>query len=271
MQVDSSGVNLHVEVSGPDDGPAVVLLHGFPDSSRLWAAQARALADAGYRVIVPDQRGFGRSDKPPDVESYNVVFLASDVPAILDQLGVDKAHVVGHDWGAAVAWATASFAPERVHRLVALSVGHPLAFRDAGFAQLEKSWYMLLFQFEGIAEEWLSADNWANFRSWGNHPDADAVIAELEANGSLTPGLNWYRANVHPRVLIEPPLDLPPVTVPTLGVWSTGDFALGEDQMANSSRFVKADWQYRRLEGPGHWMQIEAPDEVNGILLDYLA
>jgi pimeloyl-ACP methyl ester carboxylesterase len=271
MRVDSSGVNLNVEITGPDDGRAVLLLHGFPDSGRLWSSQTSALSSAGYRVIVPDQRGYGQSDKPAEVDAYNIILLAADVAAILDQVGVEKAAIVGHDWGAAVAWTAASLAPDRVDRLVALSVGHPLAFGAAGLEQREKSWYMLLFQFEGIAEEWLSANDWANFRSWGGHPDADAVIADLESSGSLTPGLNWYRANVHPRILIEPPPALPPVTVPTLGVWSSGDFALTEAQMAGSGRFVDADWRYERIDGPGHWMQLEAPDEVNRLLLDYLA
>jgi pimeloyl-ACP methyl ester carboxylesterase len=270
MRVDSTGVGLNVEVTGPDDGRPVVLLHGFPDTGRLWTKQVAALSEAGYRVIVPDQRGFGRSDKPVEVDAYNIVVLAADITVILDQLGVEKAQVVGHDWGAAVAWTVASFAPERVDRLVALSVGHPLSFRSVGFEQLEKAWYMLLFQFDGIAEQWLSANDWANFRAWSHHPDADAVIAALEADGSLTSGLNWYRANVHPRTLVEEPPTLPSVTVPTLGVWSTGDFALTEAQMSGSSEFVDSDWQYRRLEGPGHWMQIEAADEVNKILLDYL-
>jgi pimeloyl-ACP methyl ester carboxylesterase len=271
MRVESSGVSLNVEITGPDDGRPVVLLHGFPDSGRLWSKQVRALSRAGYRVIVPDQRGYGQSDKPAEVDAYNIVLLAADVAAVLDQSGVAKAAIVGHDWGAAVAWAAASFAPERVERLVALSVGHPLAFAAAGLEQREKSWYMLLFQFEGIAEQWLSADGWANFRAWGRHPDEDAVIAELEANGSLTPGLNWYRANVHPRALVEPPPALPPIAVPTLGVWSSGDFALTEAQMTGSYRYVDAEWRYHRLEGPGHWMQVEAADEVNELLLDFLA
>lgn len=271
MRIESAGVSLNVEITGPDEGRPVVLLHGFPDSGRLWAEQVRALSRAGFRVIVPDQRGYGQSDQPADVDAYNIVLLAADVVGILDHIGVEKASVVGHDWGAAVAWTTASLAPARVDHLVALSVGHPLAFGAAGLEQREKSWYMLLFQFEGIAEQWLSADNWANFRSWGRHPDADAVIAELEKNGSLTPGLNWYRANVHPRTLVEPPPALPPVTVPTLGVWSSGDFALTEAQMTGSYKFVDAEWRYHRLEGPGHWMQLEAASEVNELLLDFLA
>jgi pimeloyl-ACP methyl ester carboxylesterase len=271
VEVDSGGVKLKVQLHGSEGGKPVLLLHGFPDTGRLWTKQTGPLTGAGFRPIVPDQRGYGRSDKPGDVDAYNLILLATDAVAILDRLGVEKAHVVGHDWGAAVAWGLASFAPERVDRLVVLSVGHPLAFRSAGFEQLQKSWYMLLFQFEGVAEQWLSDDGWANFRAWGRHPDADDVIAELEANGSLTPGLNWYRANLNPRTLVEPPLDLPKVTVPTMGVWSTGDFALTEQQMAGSAEFVAAPWRYERLDGPGHWMQWEAPDRVNALLLDFLA
>ncbi len=147
MKVDSSGVQLDVQVEGA--GEPVVLLHGFPDSKRLWARQVPALVDAGFQVIVPDQRGYGASDKPAEIDAYSIPFLAIDVTSILDALSIERAHVVGHDWGAAVGWATASFAPERVDHLVALSVGHPSSFGSAGMTQREKSWYMLLFQFPG--------------------------------------------------------------------------------------------------------------------------
>ncbi|HEX6392153.1 MAG TPA: alpha/beta fold hydrolase [Acidimicrobiales bacterium] len=271
MQVDSGGVKLNVELYGPEKGTPVLLLHGFPDTGRLWTKQIEPLAAAGYRLIVPDLRGYGLSDKPAGVDAYNLLFLAADPVAILDRLGVEKAHVVGHDWGSAVAWGMASFAADRVDRLVVLSVGHPLSFASAGFEQREKSWYMLLFQFEGVAEHWLSDNDWANFRAWAHHPDTDGVIRDLEKNGSLTPGLNYYRANVPPQTLIDPPLELPKVTVPTMGVWSTGDFALTEHQMTGSSEFVAAPWRYERVEGPGHWLQWEAPDQVNALLLDFLS
>src|SRR5438067_8791501 len=228
MRVDSGGVGIEFEVTG--EGRDVVLLHGFPDSGRLWRNQVPALVEAGCRVVVPDQRGYGKSDKPADVPSYGIPFLVGDVVAVLDELGIERASVVGHDWGAAVAWVLASLVPDRVERLVALSVGHPASFGDAGFEQREKSWYMLLFQFEGIAERWLSDNNWANARAWAQHPDIDGVIADLEATGSLTPGLNWYRANIPPESLLEPTIELPPVTAPTLGIWSSGDFALTEAQ-----------------------------------------
>jgi pimeloyl-ACP methyl ester carboxylesterase len=268
MHVDSGGVDIHFEVNG--DGRPVVLLHGFPDSGRLWRNQLEPLASAGFKVIVPDLRGYGTSGKPSGVDDYSLLLLAGDVLAILDRLGVERAHVVGHDWGAALAWVMGSLVPDRVDHLAALSVGHPLAFREAGFTQLEKSWYMFLFQFEGVAERWLSDASWANLRAWSNHPDADAVIADLEADGSLTPGLNWYRANVPPQAWVDPPLELPDVQAPTMGVWSTGDFALTEPQMTNSAQYVAGPWRYERLEGPGHWMPIEAPGEVNRLLLDFL-
>ena len=268
MRVDANGTNIEVEVEG--EGRPVVLVHGFPDTHRLWRNQVPALRDAGFQVITPDLRGYGASDKPGDVESYAIPFLAGDVLAVLDHLGVERAHVVGHDWGAALSWAIAAFAPERVDHLVALSVGHPGAFAGAGLPQREKSWYMLLFQFTGIAEQWLSNDDWANFREWSQHPDTDAVIAELQRDGSLTPGLNYYRANIPPESLVGPGLEVPPVAANTMGVWSTGDMALLEEQMTSSSKFVNGTWRYERVEGAGHWMQLEQPDAVNRLLLDFL-
>jgi pimeloyl-ACP methyl ester carboxylesterase len=268
MEVDSGGVQLDVQVEGA--GKPVVLLHGFPDSKRLWARQVPALVDAGFQVIVPDQRGYGASDKPAEVDAYAIPFLAIDVTAILDALSIERAHVVGHDWGAAVAWATASFAPDRVDHLVALSVGHPSSFGSAGMTQREKSWYMLLFQFAGVAEHWLSADGWAGMREWSQHPDVDAVVADLDRDGSLTTGLNWYRANITPEAFVGPPMVLPPIQAPTMGVWSRGDFALTEEQMTGSANFCTNGFRYERINGSGHWMQIETPDEVNALLLDFL-
>jgi pimeloyl-ACP methyl ester carboxylesterase len=266
-RVDANGVGIEYEVTG--QGRPVVLLHGFPDSGRLWRHQVPALAEAGFRVIVPDLRGYGRSDKPEGVEAYNLMSLAGDVIAVLADQGLDRAHVVGHDWGAALAWALASLAPDNVDHLAVLSVGHPTTFLRT-FRQREKSWYMLLFQFPGIAERWLCDDDWANLRNWAAHPDTDQVIADLEADGSLTPGLNWYRANVPPESWAAPPPALPPVQAPTMGIWSTEDGALTEAQMTDSAQHVAGPWRYERLAGPGHWMQLEAPDEVNALLLDFL-
>lgn len=269
MRVDNAGVGIEYEVTG--EGRPVVLLHGFPDSGRLWRNQVPTLARAGMQVIVPDLRGYGRSDKPEGVEPYSLVYLAGDVIAILDDLGVERAHIVGHDWGAALAWGLGSLVPERVDHLVALSVGHPTAFQAAGFEQQVRSWYMLLFQLNPVAEQWLSNNDWANFRVWSAHPDMDAVLADLDRDGSLTPGLNWYRANVPPESWVTPTMELPAVQAPTMGVWSSGDFALTEEQMRQSGEHVAGTWRYERLEGPGHWMQLEAPQAVSELLVEFLA
>ncbi len=268
MHVAVDGVAIEYEVTG--DGRPVVLLHGFPDSGRLWRHQVRPLAEAGFKVIVPDLRGYGGSDKPSEVGAYAMRSLVGDVLAVMGDAGAEQAHVVGHDWGAALAWVLAAVAGDRVDHLAALSVGHPAALRSGDYEQYEKSWYMLLFQFPGVAEEWLSGNDWANFRAWARHPDADQVIADLETTGSLTPGLNYYRANVPPDSYLRPGPTLPPIRVPTMGVWSSGDMALTEAQMTSSGARVTGPWRYERLDGLGHWMTLEAPSEVNRLLIDFL-
>jgi len=181
--------SLAVRIEG--EGPAVLLLHGFPDRADLWRHQIDALK-SDFTVIAPDLRGFGDSDKPDDVDAYRVGKSVGDVVAILDELGIEKTHVVGHDFGAAVAWAFALSVPERLDRLVVLSVGHPGVPTD--FAQREKSWYMLLFQFEE-AEALLRRGDWAFLREWvATHPEPDRVIADLQRPGALTAGLKLNEA-----------------------------------------------------------------------------
>jgi pimeloyl-ACP methyl ester carboxylesterase len=267
--MDVNGVTLHVRDTG-GDGPAVILLHGWPDTGDLWRHQVPALEAAGYRVIAPDLRGYGQSSKPTDLDAYRPTQLLGDVTGILDALDLPRAHVVGHDWGAFLAWITAMLAPDRVASLTVMSVGHPGAIRAAGLPQREKSWYMLLFQFPGVAEQWLSADDFRNFRQWAGHPDADEVVGRMSDPAALTASLSWYRAIVPPESLVGVPGQLPPVTVPTMGIWSSEDIALLEAGMTGSAQYVAGPWQYERLDGIGHWMQLEAPDAVNTLLLDFL-
>jgi pimeloyl-ACP methyl ester carboxylesterase len=212
------GDNVELSVLDEGEGPAVLLIHGFPDSARLWRHQIATLTDAGFRVVAPDLRGFGDSDKPAEVEAYRVGKSVADMTAILDALGIEKARVVGHDWGAGVAWALTLMASERVERLAVLSVGHPAMFSRRAVDQREKSWYMLLFQFPE-AEEILRKDDWALLREWmRSHPELDDAIERLERPGALTAALNWYE----------------------------------------------------RIEGAGHWMQLDAPERVNELLVEFL-
>jgi pimeloyl-ACP methyl ester carboxylesterase len=270
VRIDASGVGIEVDVAGPDGGRPVLLLHGFPDSARLWRHQVPALAGAGFRVIAPDLRGFGRSDKPGGVDDYHLLHVAGDVLAVLDRLGVERAHVVGHDWGGALAWGIAALLADRVDHLVALATGHPTSFWSAGLAQRQRSWYMLLFQFP-VAEGWLSGDGWAGLREWADtHPDIDGAIAAFGSPAALTAGLSWYRANIPPEAWVSPPVVLPPVEAPAMGVWSTGDRFLTEEQMTGSAAYCANGFRYERLEGVGHWMPLEAPDQLNALLLDFL-
>jgi pimeloyl-ACP methyl ester carboxylesterase len=271
MHIDVGGLDFAVDVRGPDDGPPVVLLHGWPDRATLWEHQIVALNGAGFRTIAPDLRGFGDSAKPAEVDAYNILVLAGDVLGIFDHLGIAKARVVGHDWGSALAWAIAGFAPDRVEKLVAMSVGHPSAFAAAGIPQRRLSWYMLLFQFKGVAEQWLSNDDWKNMREFGaGHLAMEQVIADASRPGALTAGLSWYRANVPAESLVAPALAFPPVTVPTMGIWSSGDAYLVEGPMKDAGQYVSAPYRYERVDGASHWMQLDAPDEVNRLLLEFL-
>ena len=275
-RVNAGGLSFSVVVDGPEHGSPVVLLHGWPDSAGVWRHQVPALASAGFRVIAPDLRGFGDSDRPEGRAAYRARLLCGDVVGVLDALGVEQVAVVGHDWGAALAWMLASvFAADRVERLAVLAVGHPEAIRNGGLAQHQRSWYVLLFQFEGVAERWLAMDDWAHFREFCaaagySEGDVDAAIVRLSRPGALTACLEWYRANWSPETLVAPPLNLPPVRCPTLGVWATGDPAVTEATMRDSAAYVTGPWRYERFEGCGHWLQLDAPDRVNDLLLEFL-
>ena len=179
-----NGIHLHVHEAGPKSGKPVLLLHGFPDSSSLWRNQIPALAAAGYRVIAPDLRGFGESDKPANVDAYAIPTLLGDALGIYESLGLSRAHVVCHDWGAALGWGLAMFTPDKVERLVALSVGHFGSFFETNLEQREKSWYMLYFQYEGIAENALTANDWKLFRAWTRNHSRPHVVADERAPAS---------------------------------------------------------------------------------------
>ena len=268
--VEANGLRFHVRDEG--SGPAVILLHGFPDTGDLWRNQAPALVGAGFRVIAPDMRGRGRSDKPPAVADYGLRNMVGDVTGILDALGVEKAHVVGHDWGAAVAWLVGSLAPQRVERLVAMSVGFPGAAGPPDLEALQKMWYRILITTEATAGELFQAEDWYLLRTFlKGAADVEAYIATLSEPGALAAGLNWYRANLPIQsILGSRPVPLPPVAAPTLGMWSTGDEYLTEAAMVRSADHVAGPWKYERIEDATHWIPLDQPDRVNALLLEFL-
>lgn len=260
---------LHVEVTG--EGPAVLMVHGFPDSGRLWRHQVGPLAEAGRRVIVPDLRGMGASERPAGVKAYRLSRVVADLLAVLDAHGAERADLVAHDWGAAAAWLLAALHPDRVRSLAALSVGHPAASRPPTLEMRQKAWYQLYFLFDE-AEELLLRDDAAMLREWLDPAvDRDRYLEDLRRPGALTAGLNYYRANVHPGRELRERRTPPPVAAPVLGLWSRGDRYLAEEAMTRSATHVTGPWRYERIEAPTHWLQLDAPERVTALLLEHLS
>jgi pimeloyl-ACP methyl ester carboxylesterase len=256
---------------GPDDGEPVLLLHGFPQSSYQWVPQLEALARDGYRVVAPDQRGYSPGARPPDVGDYAMAHLVADVLGFADALGVERFHLVGHDWGGAVGWVTAANHPERLLTLTSVCTPHPTPFswstREG--EQRELSGYMADLRDPG-AEAALLGDGAAELRrlyeSFGFDEQSVAeYVTLLSAPGALTGALNWYRANE----LGGPDVELPPVTVPTLFVWPSGDPYLGREAAMATADHVDGPYRFEELEGVGHWVCEEAPDRLSQLLLDH--
>jgi pimeloyl-ACP methyl ester carboxylesterase len=248
-------------------GPAVLLLHGFPDDRHLWRHQIEPLVKAGFRVVAPDLRGFGDAPRPEDPKEYGLQIVRQDVLGILDALKIDRVQLVAHDWGAAVGWVMAAQDPGRVTRYVALSVGAPGG--PMPIEQREKSWYMSFFRQTGTAEAQLTRNNWQLFREWTrNAKDTDRYVERLSRPGALTAGLNWYRASGGP-----PPAGAgapPEVTIPVLGIWSEHDAYLTEIRMKTSGERIRGPFRYERIGGASHWLMLDKPEELNRLLLGFL-
>ena len=273
--IPTNGITLHTVAAGPEDGPLVLLLHGFPEFWYGWRRQIPALAAAGFRVLAPDQRGYNLSDKPRDLAAYRLDEMAADALGLVDAAGRERAFVVGHDWGAMVAWWLALVAPERVARLAILNVPHPAVFRRRLLSdpeQQKRSLYAAFFQLPWLPEALLSAADWrATERALRNSslPDtfSDADMAEYRRAwarpGAMTTMLNWYRA------LAQRPIDDPPsprVVAPTTIIWGMKDFAL-RGEMAAESAAECDDAELIELPDNTHWVQHEAPELVNDTLI----
>ena len=278
--VENEGVRLHVRAAGPADGPLVVLLHGFPEFWYGWRHQVAPLAEAGYRVVVPDQRGYNRSDAPASVAAYDLDRLTADVSRLIDVAGRERAHVVGHDWGAMVAWHLALTRPERIRRLGVLNVPHPHVFRQAlrtNPRQLLRSTYALFFQLPGLPE-WLLGRNDGQGLVWllrmSARPDtfSDADLAAYRRAwrrpGRLRGMLHWYRAAAR-RALRSAPSPAPEVDVPTLVLWGARDVALSRQMAAPSAEWCR-DGRLVVFEEATHWGQHDEPTAVTRHLLDHL-
>ncbi|MBJ7450634.1 MAG: alpha/beta hydrolase [Blastococcus sp.] len=274
LRTDVGDLTFDVRVDGPEDGRPVLLLHGFPQTSACWAAVTPLLTEAGLRTYAPDQLGYSPGARPDEVDAYAVQNLAQVTADLMTALEIPVADVVGHDWGANVAWAVAGWHPDRVRSLTAVSVPHPAAYTAAFRVdpeQKERSAYIRLFWQQGKAEEVLLADDARRLRRMydvensGISPETvDEYVAVLSAPGALTAALNWYRA-------MSSDSRVDKVEVPTTYVWSDADVAIGRTAAEACEQFVTGDYRFVALPGITHWIPEQAPEQLAAAILDRVA
>ena len=286
--VDLGAVRLHLVEAG--SGPLVVLLHGFPEFWYSWRRQIPALADAGFRVVAPDMRGYNLSDKPRGLEAYTGEVLAGDVRALIEALGEDHAHVVGHDWGGQVAWETAMRHPEWVERLAILNVPHPARMIEGlrTLSQLRRSWYIFFFQLPGVPEAAFRRDDFAWPRKiLSKDPVSPEAFGEEEIErfveawsrpGAVGATIDYYRAAFRNPAALKAFLGrgdglpgLGVVQAPTLVIWGERDTALGSELAEPDRRWVPNLVGVERLPDASHWVQNDAPERVNDLLRRFLS
>jgi epoxide hydrolase 4 len=279
--ISANGLEFHCAVQG--EGPLVLLLHGFPECWYSWRHQIPRLAGR-FKVVAPDMRGFGRSDKPRHVSSYSLAHLTADVQGMIEAFGYEKAHVVGHDWGGAVAWTFAMGYPESLDKLVVLNAPHPAAFArniTRNPRQMLRSWYMFFFQLPGIPEMTLSAfdyyvlkrsfSEWAVDKTAFSRADLEMLAGEAARPGALTGGLNYYRAMFrNPAALKALKGEVPRILSDTMLIWAKNDRALGEELTRDLDRYFDAPLSIEYIPDCSHWVQQEKPLLVNDLIDGFL-
>jgi pimeloyl-ACP methyl ester carboxylesterase len=272
----ASGLTLNVAEAGPQDGPLVILLHGFPEFWFGWRHQIGALAGAGYRVVVPDQRGYNLSDKPDGIANYDVDRLADDVVALAAHYTTQPFALVGHDWGAVAAWWTTTRYPDLVRKLAVLNCPHPAVWRDAmdnDPVQRRASWYVRAFQIPWLPEALMRAGNFRALVTALREAKADISDDEIaryreawRQPGALTAMVNWYRA-IRQRNFT--PVSPASIAVPVQIIWGKND-PYARPALAEASKTLCADARLTWLPEATHWVAHDAPDAVNALLLDFL-
>lgn len=276
--VSVNGVLLHVVMTGPEDGELVVLLHGFPEFWYGWRHQIDALAEAGYRVLIPDQRGYNQSEKPKSLDDYHIEKLVGDINALIRWAGRDQAYVIGHDWGAMVAWWLALIYSRRVKKLAILNVPHPKIFEKtirSNPRQMLRSTYAMFFQIPWLPETLASLNDYRFFaqaieRSGQPRTFSDSEMAAYRAAwakpGAMRAMLNWYRAYAQRPA---PTPDTYRVRVPTLILWGMKDTAL-DSSMVQPSLEMCDNGQLIEFANATHWVQHDEPEKVTQSLLEFL-
>jgi pimeloyl-ACP methyl ester carboxylesterase len=266
------GLMFDVRDTGPEGGPVVIALHGFPQTSASLVPVAQRLAEAGRRVLAPDQRGYSPRARPAQVSAYAMPALVGDVLALADAAGAERFDLLGHDWGGAVAWALAAGYPDRVRTLTVASTPHPGALIAAmAHGQALRSWYMGAFQLPWLPER-LLGDPRLGVRLLAamGTPHPAQVQAFLADRGAASGALAWYRAFFR-SIASREGVPVRHVTVPTTYVWSDGDPALGRWAAEHTQEWVDADYRFVVLKGVSHWIPDEAPEELARLALERMA
>ena len=272
MRIPLGDLTFDVSTGGPEGGPPVLLLHGFPENARMWDGVVPALHEAGLRTYAPDQRGYSPGARPTDVPAYAMDRLVGDVVGLLDALELPAVHLVGHDWGSIVGWHVAGRHPDRVLSWTAVAVPHPSAYAYAlkhDRRQKLKSSYILAFQLPVVPEKVLLAGNAAVLRKMFDPlpgPARETFVRPMTEPGALTAALNWYRAMGRHR-----PARLGPVTVPTTYVWGGKDVAVGRAAAEACARNVTGEFEFVELPDVSHWVPEQEPDTVARLILARVA
>jgi pimeloyl-ACP methyl ester carboxylesterase len=263
------GCHFDVADSGPSDGEPVILLHGFPQNHRSWDQVTPHLTEAGYRVLAPDQRGYSPGARPQGRRAYRLECLTDDVVALADQAGAERFHVMGHDWGGAVAWSLASSHPERLWTMTSLATPHPRAFLTSMVtsSQLLHSWYMAFFQLPTLPELGFRGTGLVRLRqtllrSGLDEAAMDGYLELLRQPGAATAALNWYRG-----MPFTSPSSVGPSTVPTGYVYGDQDVALGRRAADLTGRSVSGPYRYEVLRGASHWLPEQHASRVADLFL----
>lgn len=269
------GVRLHYVEAG--DGPLIVLLHGFPEFWFGWRLQIPQLAEAGFRVVAPDMRGYNLSSRPKSVKAYDTHQLASDVRDLVHERGAESALLVGHDWGGTVAWATAMDHPEVVDRLAILNAAHPRKLSQGLHhpGQLRKSWYFFFFDLPGLPESVVHANNWHFFRHFLDDArpaytpeEIDRYVEAWSQPGAATGMINYYRSSVRQSPK-RAEAELHPIKAPTLVIWGQRDRYLGQDLAEPDHDDVPNLDRVERLPDASHWVHHDESERVNELLIDF--
>jgi epoxide hydrolase 4 len=280
--VDVNGIRMHYVTMG--NGPLIVFLHGFPEFWYSWRHQIPFFSKH-FKVVVPDMRGYGETERPTKINEYRIEKLVTDIVELIHSLGQEKATIVGHDWGGAIAWSIAMMAPGIVEKLIIMDAPHPAVFQKNAFRnyeQMQKSWYIFFFLLQNVPENILSRNNFELLKyvfeisikrkKKFTQRDIEGYVSSWSKEGGITGGINYYRSNLNAEFWgsLDQSIPFPKIKSPTLQIWGEEDLFLGKELTEGTNEFVDAPFSLKIIPNCGHWIQQEAPEEVNQTIDEFL-